>query len=336
MLEGVRCTLAGNTLEVCGTDLDLTIRRSIEVAGTTDGEVVIPAKLATDIFRSLEPGAVDVAADDDGVKITSGRAAFSVRAHAADEFPQITEPTGTEATIDADVLRHALDQVVPAASSDDNRPILTGVLFAAESGGMRLVATDSYRLALCDLPGIEILGDDQKPLVPSRALDELAKILADVDEVTVTLGESDVAFDIGDSRLTTRLLQGEFPNYSQLIPASAPNRLTVSRDVLRDAIGRVKLLTQDVTTPVRLSMSGAGLELSVVSQERGEAHEAIDAKYEGADMQVAFNPEYLLKGISVCDGDEVIIETVDALKAATVRGSESDDFLYLLMPVRVT
>ena len=139
----------------------------------------------------------------------------------------------------------------------------------------------------------------------------------------------------GTTRITTRLIEGEFPNYRGLIPSSYPNRLVVGREPLLDAVRRVRLLARDAT-PVRLVLSADGLELLAVTQDVGQAHEVLDAKYEGTELTVAFNPEYLAQGVEVTPGDEVVLETIDALKPAVIRSTETQDFLYLLMPVRVS
>jgi DNA polymerase-3 subunit beta len=252
-----------------------------------------------------------------------------------DEFPRLPEPVADGVTLDAGELAAALRQVVPAASGDDARPILTGVLVTAEADGLRLVATDSYRLAVRDLPGQSVLHEGQSVLVPSRALNDLTRVLAGVNELTLHLGERDATFEAGPVRLTTMLIEGDFPNYKGLIPSAHPNRLTVSREALLEGVRRVKLLAREAT-PVRLAMSSDGLDLVAVTQDVGQAHESLDAKYEGAELTVAFNPEYLLQGIEVLPGDEVLLETVDSLKPALVKSPEHPEFLYLLMPVRVS
>ncbi len=335
VLQGVHLALEGDRLTVTGSDLDLTISVTADVAGDSDGVAVLPAKLVTDVVRSLRPGAVDVAVDDDDARIVAAPSEFSIRVIPADEFPQLTEPDGDAVTLDATSLREALRQVVPAASSDDARPILTGVLMAAEADGLRLVATDSYRLAVRDLPGTSVLGEGQQVLVPSRALTELGRVLGDVDSLTLRLGERDARFEVGPVTVTTRLIEGDFPNYRGLIPQNHPNRLTVARDELLDAVKRVRLLAQE-STPVRLAMSSEGLELVAVTQDIGQAHESVPARYEGDDLTVAFNPEYLLDGIEAAGGDEITLETVDELKPALIRSVGDDSFLYLLMPVRVS
>jgi DNA polymerase III subunit beta len=335
VLSGVRASLTGDRLTLTGSDLDLTITVEVTVSGQADGVAVVPARLAGDIVRALEPGAVHVEAEGEEARISSGRSQFSVRLLPADDFPRVADATGDEVTLDAAALADALRQVVRAASHDDARPILTGVLMAAEGDGLRLVATDSYRLAVRDLPGATVLREGQAVLVPSKALGELARVLSGAEQVTLRLGERDATFEVGDARLTTRLIEGEFPNYRQLIPSAHPNRLTVGREPLLDAIRRVKLLAREAT-PVRITLRPDGIELTAVTQDVGQASEEVDAKYEGAEMVIAFNPEYLAEGIEAVSGDEVTLETIDALKPAVVRSVESQDYLYLLMPVRVS
>jgi DNA polymerase-3 subunit beta len=335
VLSGVRVELTGNRLRLTGTDLELTIAVEVEVSGSEDGVTVLPGRLASDIVRALPGGSVDIEVDADEARIAAGRSEFSLRILPADEFPRLPEPAGEAVTLASSELASALSQVVRAASSDDARPILTGVLLAAHEGGLRLVATDSYRLAIRDLPGTSVLAEGQHVLVPSRALQELARVLAAGDTLSIRLGERDASFEVGGTRLTTVLIEGEFPPYERLIPQAQPNRLTVGREVLLEAVRRVKLLAREAT-PVRLAMSADGLELVAVTQDVGQAHESLDAKFEGTDLTVAFNPEYLVQGIEVAPGDEVTIETVDALKPALLRVPEHPEFLYLLMPVRVS
>ena len=345
VLQGVRLEVVGDELRLAGSDLDLTIQVTAPVAGQEDGVCVIPARLAADIVRALEPGAVQIETDEDEARIASGRSQFAVRVLPADEFPRLPVQSGDAVTLASADFAEALRQVVRAASGDDARPVLTGVLMAAEDPGLRLVATDSYRLAVRDLPGASVLREGQKVLIPSRALTELQRLAgaspekgddkAGASEVTLRLGEHDATFEVGHVRLTTRLIEGEFPNYRQLIPASYPNRLIVSREALLDALRRVRLLVRDQTTPARIALKADGIQLTVVSSEIGQATEDVDAKYEGAEMTVAFNPGYLIDGVEAITGDEVLLETLDALKPATLRSTEGGEYLYLLMPVRV-
>lgn len=334
VLSGLRLELAGDRLTVTGTDLDLTIQLEVAVGGDVDGGVVLPARLSSDIVRSLPAGKVELSVDDDEVKISGGRSQFSVRPLSLDDYPRLTTPASSAVTLDAAAFGEALRQVVRAASTDEARPILTGVLLTAENDGLRLVATDSYRLAVRDLPGVSVLGAEQKVLVPGRALNELQRVLGMGTELVLRLGERDATFEIGSTRLTTRLIEGEFPNYRQLIPASHPNMLTVDREPLLEAIRRVKILARDAT-PVRLQITSDGLKLTAITQDVGNATEELDATALGADLTVAFNPDYLAAGVEAVGSEQITLSTIDALKPAVVRGVGRDDYLYLLMPVRV-
>ncbi|MGH9178839.1 MAG: DNA polymerase III subunit beta [Acidimicrobiales bacterium] len=341
VLSGIRLEVRADRLLVAGSDLDLTIQVEVGVGAGVDGVSVIPARLAADIVRALEPGAVALEAGDDEVRISSGRSQFAVRMLSAGDFPRLPFAgrdgvPGEAVTLAGAEFAEALRQVVRAASADDARPILTGVLMAAEPAGLRLVATDSYRLAVRDLPGTTVLGEGQHVLVPSKALSELQRLLTADQEVVLRLGEHDATFEVGDVRLTTRLIEGEFPNYRQLIPSSYSNRLVVGKEALLDAVRRVKLLVRDATTPVRVALQSDVIVLTVVSAEVGQASEEVDAKYEGAEMTVAFNPTYLIEGVEAVVGDEVVLETMDALRPAVIRSVEGEEYLYLLMPVRVS
>jgi DNA polymerase-3 subunit beta len=343
-LNGVRVEVVGNRLTVVGTDLDLTVRVETEAIGLDDGAFVVPARLAADIVRSLEAGAVTFEGGDDEVEISAARSRFVVRTYPVEDFPVLPEPPADQVSIPAPSLAEALRQVVRAASNDDARPLLTGVLVAVENGATRLVATDSYRLALRDLAGTGPLAPEaDQILVPARALTELQRLLpgpGGKEDAALTVGfsvtELDATFSVAGVRLTTRLLDGRFPDYRQLIPLGYPNQLRVGRDALLDALRRVRLLVRDNTTPVRLLMRTGSVELTVVSQEVGHASEDVDATYEGEELTVAFNPTYLIDGVDAVLGDEVVLETVDATKPATVRSPDHDDYRYLLMPVRVS
>ncbi len=334
-LAGVRAELLGDSLTLTGSDLDLTISIKVTVSGESDGVSVIPARLATDIVKALQPGAVSFAAAEESLSIASGRSEFSIRLIAGDEFPQMSELGSESVSLSSDQLADALKQVVLAASSDDSRPILTGVLLAAEEGGLRLVATDSFRLAMRDVAGVSVLDEGQSVLIPSRALGELNRILGQGDTVELKLGEREASFAVGDVQLVTRLIEGEFPNYRGLIPDSHPNLLTVDRAGLLDALRRVKLLARE-STPIRLEISEGNVELVAITQDVGTARESVEGSYDGNDLTVAFNPQFLLEGIEVASGDQITLATIDELKPAVVRSVGSQDFLYLIMPVRVS
>ena len=338
VLSGLRLSVTDGRLELVGSDLELTIRATMSVDGTGDEPAVLPARLLSDVVREMAGDRVTIEVIDDEAKIASGRTNITLRTLAAADFPRLPDVEGSGVRVDAAAFEDALRQVVPAASNDDARPILTGVLLTASAEGLRLVATDSYRLAVRDLPGVSMLAEGQKVLVAAKGLGEVQRLIA-TGELEVVLGEREVVFRVDDTEVTTRLIEGDFPNYEQLIPASYPNKLTVARGALADAVKRVRLVGQGRdNAPVRLAMSASGLELSAVAQDVGEAHEDVEAKYEGGDVTVAFNSQFLLEGIEAVGSDEVTVETIDPLKPAVMRGagSGSGDYLYLLMPVRIS
>jgi DNA polymerase-3 subunit beta len=337
VLSGLRVSLTPGSLELVGTDLELTIR--VQIPAETDGEgsAVVPARLFSEIVRQLDGDTVAVELADDDARIEAGRFATTLRTLSAAEFPRLPEVSEGGVRVEAAAFAEALRQVVPGASRDDARPILTGVLLTASAGGLRLVATDSYRLALRDLQGVSMLEEGQKVLVAAKGLGEVQRLLSgETGEIDVVLGEREVVFRVDTTEVTTRLIEGEFPNYQQLIPSGYPNRLTVSRDALQAAVNRVRLVGQSKdTAPIRLGMNAEGLELSAIAQDVGEAHESVEAKYEGTDLTVAFNSQFLLDGIDAAASDEVVIESIDPLKPAVLKATDSGDFLYLLMPVRI-
>jgi DNA polymerase-3 subunit beta len=338
VLSGLRLSVTPGSLELVGTDLELTIRVRVPVESDAEGSAVVPARLFADIVRQLEGDTVTVDLSDDEAHIEAGRFATTLRTLSAAEFPRLPEITEAGVRVDAAAFAEALRQVVSAASKDDARPILTGVLLTASAGGLRLVATDSYRLALRDLEGVSMLAEGQKVLVAAKGLAEVQRLLTSADgEIEVVLGEREVVFRVGKTEVTTRLIEGEFPNYQQLIPSGYPNRLTVARDALQAAVNRVRLVGQSRdTAPIRIGMTSDGLELSAIAQDVGEAHESVEAKYEGSELTVAFNSQFLIDGLDAAASGEVVLESIDPLKPAVLRATDSPDFLYLLMPVRIS
>ncbi|MGH9010979.1 MAG: DNA polymerase III subunit beta [Acidimicrobiia bacterium] len=356
ILSGLLVRTGQDEIHLAGSDLELTIRVSAPAECDDEGAAVLPARLFGDIVRSLEPGAVSVDVGEDEARIKSGRSEFSLRVLAAEDFPRLPEVAGSGVRMDAAALAEALRQVIPAASRDDARPILTGVLLVAEGSGLRLVATDSYRLGVRDLPGESVLAahlsgaaaEGRHVLVPAKALGELQRLLGSgatpgsaapgtENQVELSFSDRDACFDTGRARVSTRLIEGQFPNYQQLIPSGYPNRLVVPREAFMEAVKRVRLIGRDRdNAPIRLMMSAAGLELQTIVHDVGQATETLDAKYEGSETTIAFNPEFLLDGLGAISSEEVSVDTLDTSKPAIVRSAEGGEFLYLLMPVRVS
>lgn len=333
-LTGVKIDVGDAKATLTGTDLELTISLEIAVATETAGSVVVPARLMGDIVRTLPAGSVQLAHHDDELRITAGRSQFAVRTLAVGDFPTLHVEPSQAVTIEGGAIAEALRQVVRAASGDESRIQLTGVLIAAEDRGLTMVATDSYRLAVRDLPTASILEAGQRVLVPSRALSELQRLLGDSDQLRFRLGRNEVTFEVGSVTLTTRLIENEYPNYANLVPANNTNLLTVNREEFLEALRRVKVVARD-STPVRLDCEPTSLTMSVVAQDYGTASEVLDCRYEGNEMSIAFNPDYLLAGIDAIDTEEITLSSRESTTPAVLRGAGDDEYLYLLMPVRL-
>jgi DNA polymerase-3 subunit beta len=315
------------------TDLEVSARLSIEVTVSEAGSALVPARLLAETVKSLSDAPVEFEADRSEAQIRCAAYEGSLRLLSVEDFPGLQEPSGTRVGVEAGALADAIGQVARAASRDEARPVLTGVLVEVSREGVVLVATDSYRLAVRDL--VATADGEGRAIVPERALSEAgrAAALEEKGPVEIVVDDAQVSFRIGSLMLTSRLIEGEFPNYRQLLPEQHESRLVISRQQLLDAVRRVGLLARD-TTPVRLEFNALGVKLSSSSPDVGQAMETVEARYEGEDLTVAFNPQYLIDGLTVAACESVRLDVRDGLKPGVVRG-EGDEFTYLVMPVRL-
>jgi DNA polymerase-3 subunit beta len=332
-LAGVLMSASGGELELTTTDLEVSARLRVELAVEEDGVVLVPARLVADLVKSLEQAPVVVEASTSQARIACGNYEGTIRCLPADEFPALQGPSGTRVQVEAGQFAEGVSQVSRAASRDEARPILTGVVLEVSPSTLTMLATDSYRLAVREMPATA--EGEGRALVPERALSEAGRAAgaAEKGEVELFLDQSQVAFQIGPLTLTSRLIEGEVRNYRELVPEPSGNELVCSRQQLVDAVRRVGLLARE-NSPVRLEFSALGVRLSSSSPDLGEAVEAVPGEYRGEDLTVAFNPSYLLDGLTAAPGDRIHVEVRDGLKPAVVRG-EGPEFVYLVMPVRL-
>lgn len=331
VLQGLHCEVIGSSLKVTGTDLEMTVRTQLEVETLDEGAVVIPGKLLEQAVRKMPAGQVTIGATDGDIELLGQGPRFSLRQLSLDDFPEIDDSTigGTE--VDGEQLAGAIAQVTTAASGDAARPILTGVLFESTEDGVRLVSTDSYRLAVRDLPGVGIEGSG---LIPARGLRELPRTIGST-KVTVSLDSREGVFASDRGSLRLRMIEGTFPKYRSLLPESYPNELVLDRGQVLEALGRVALVAED-HIPVRLKISSGGVEIAVSRQDVGAEKEFLEGEYSGADeIEIAFNPRYLADGVSAINSEKVRLQLIDGLKPSVIDGPEDPGFLYLLMPVRI-
>lgn len=333
ILRGVLCQATGSKLRVTGSDTEVTVRTSAEVEVVEDGSFVVPGRLMTDAIRRMPEGAITIRSEDGEVELSGNGPTFTIRQLALEDYPDLTEPDLAEAVqVDGKALVAALGQVTVAASSDSARPILTGVLIENGDRGLRMVATDSYRLAVRDLVDAEV---DGSGLVPARGLRELGRTVA-ADVISVVIQDREVVFASERGSLSVRLIEGSFPNYRQLLPQKYPNEVVLRKDRLLEAVGRAALVAED-HIPIRLKLADGGVQITVSRRDVGGESELIEGEYRGeaSEVDIAFNSRYLSDGVSALEGDRVRVEVVDGFKPSVIRSEGHDDFLYLLMPVRV-
>jgi DNA polymerase III subunit beta len=332
-LTGVLLETGQDMLSLTTTDLEVSAKLALPVQVQEEGVALIPARLLADMVKSLPQAPVELDADQSQARISCGAFEGTVRLLPAEDFPAWQEPSGTTVRLEAGRFGESVGQVGRAASRDEARPTLTGVLLEVTREGVTMVATDSYRLALRDLTATA--EGEAQALVPERALSEAGRAAAadEKGEVELIVDQSQVTFRVGPLTLTSRLIEGQFPNYRQLLPEGYENRLTVSRQQLLDAVRRVGILARE-NTPVRMEFNALGVRLSSSSPDLGGAVEAVEARYEGEDLTVAFNPTYLADGLQASTGESVRLEIKDGLKPGVVRG-DGNEFTYLVMPVRL-
>ncbi len=341
-LSGVLLRLEGDELQLSSTDLELSGTLRLPVQVEQEGTALIPGRLLGDVVRTLPNAAVEAEVNGDVLQLTCGRASFALRLMPAEDFPALPQPAedAAEATLKADVFATTVTQVGRAASTDEHRPALTGVHLASADGVLTAAATDSYRLAVRSVPWDAAV--DAQALIPRRALDEGRRAAESLGaDVHLLLEGSQATISLPDRRLTTRLLEGTFPEYQNLIPQTVERQLRVDRAALLETVKRVAVVGEANTsaTPVTLQISADTVEVTAGSGEVGKAEEALPGQLDGEPLQIGFNPRYLADGLEVAGGEEVTLEFRDELKPAVLRpGAEPDeggDFLYLLMPVRL-
>jgi DNA polymerase-3 subunit beta len=332
-LTGVLVNASGAELVLATTDLEVSARLHLSVLVQDEGVALIPARLLADMVKSFEQAPVELQADGGQARITCSNYEGNLRCLPAEEFPILQEPSGTRVKVEAASFGEGVGQVTRAASRDEARPILTGVLLEVGREGLTMVATDSYRLSVRELTATA--EGEAKALVPERALSEAGRAALgdEKGEMELYVDQGQVAFRTGRLTLTSRLIEGEFPNYRQLLPEQYESRLTASRTQLLDAVRRVGLLARE-SSPVKMEFNALGVRLSSSSPDLGGAVEVVEAQYEGEELTVAFNPGYVVDGLTGATGDRVHVEVRDGLKPAVIRG-EGEAFVYLVMPVRL-
>jgi DNA polymerase-3 subunit beta len=337
VLSGILLSADGDTLTLAATDMELSLRTTLEAQVEGDGAVVIPGKPLVDLARLLpEPEVtIEYRPEEGTVQIVSG--AYSSRLHVfnAEDFPRLPALDAQLHSIEREALLETIDRVARSASRDESRPVLTGILVRLEAGKLVMVATDSYRLSVKETELTEA-PPELEAIIPARALTELSR-LAGGEAVELGVHENHVVFgtSTGDSDawLTTRRIDGQFPNYKQLLPETFEVELTLPKSELADVVRRASVLALR-NSPLRLRLAEGELTVSAQTQDVGETRETMPAAYSGEEFVIGFNAEFLRDGVDSIVGDDVRVKLINPLRPAILEDA-AGDFTYLIMPIRL-
>ncbi len=338
ILSSLLIDAGDKNITLTGTDLEMLVNYEFPGKIVEKGRVVIPARLIGDIVRNLSEEAVEITYNTakQTIDIKCGKSFFTIKTIPAEDFPKAPEVNKKESlSVDKEVFIDILKRIIKATSKDESRPVLTGILIDIKKDKLTMVATDSYRLAVTERNIEEKVKEEKRVIVPTRTLEEIIKIATAVEEgkVKVSLSENHIIFDLKNTKIISRLIEGQYPNYKQLFPDDYQVELPVKREELAGAVKRVSLLAQN-NTHIKLDLKKDEIDISAETQEIGKAEEKVGVKYEGKDINIAFNSQYLLDGLTALDEEEVILKLLDPLKPGLIKPLGSENFLYLIMPVR--
>jgi DNA polymerase-3 subunit beta len=337
-LGGILVEAAETGLTLRATDMEVGLVLDVEAKVESPGSVLLPGRLLVDVVRNLPPGDVTLGLrpEQRDVELTAGTARFHLRTLPPEDFPRLPQFEGEPIKLPAAALADTVDRVALAASRDEVRPILTGVLVTAEDRTLTMVATDSYRLSV---KHTELEQPVSRPLeanVPARALRELSRVVTSesIAEIEIALMPNQVAFRADGIVLSSRLIEGQFPSHRQLIPESFEHEVRLPRGELLEVARRIGQLAQR-NAPLRLAFAEGELTVSAETPEVGDASEAMPAPFSGEALEIAFNPEFLIAGIESIDSEELVLRLSSPLRPGLLRPVEREDYSYLVMPIRL-
>jgi DNA polymerase-3 subunit beta len=336
-LSGVQVE-ASDGVELRATDMEVGLRVPLEAQVERPGSVVLPARLLLDVVRQLPAGDVSLEQrpSENDVELVAGSSRFHLRTLRSEDFPPLPEAGGDEVvTVPAAAFVETIARVSRSASRDETRPILTGILVSATGDELRMVATDSYRLSVKETRLEAPLEAGFEANVPARALEELARLVHDDGEpIRIGVRTNQVVFEVGRLTLSSRLIDGQFPNYRQLLPETYEHELTVDRAELLEVVRRISLMAQK-NAPLRLSFAEGEVRISAQTPDVGEASEPMPVPFGGEPFEIGFNPEFLVAGLESAGSDDVRLKLISPLRPGLVEAADGSGFLYLIMPIRL-
>jgi DNA polymerase III subunit beta len=338
-LSGVQLVASASECELRATDMDVGLRVPLEAEVAREGVVVLPARLLLDVVRSLPAvrTTLELRPAEQDVELVSGNATFHIRTLRTEDFPPFPEPD-QESTVSlpADAFVATALKVAGSASRDETRPVLTGILVSASERELRMVATDSYRLSVKETTLEQPLASAFEVNVPARALQELARLAthgAD-EQVEVSVRQNQVLFTLGRVVLSSRLIDGQFPNYRQLLPENFEHELRVAGGELTEVVRRISLLAQK-NAPLRLAFKAGELTVSAQTPDVGEALESMPVAFQGEPLEIGFNPDFLRAGLEAIEDGDVLLKLISPLRPGLIEAADESRFQYLIMPIRL-
>jgi len=335
ILSGVLLRAESGRLHLAATDMELSLRSSLDAQVEGEGAVVVPGRLLVDLVRLLPADEVTIEhrAEEGVVHLTCGPSTSTLHTYSAEDFPRLPDldAVGTF-TVDRETLLDTISRVARSASRDESRPVLTGILVRFEAGKLVMVATDSYRMSVKET-ALEGDSPELEAIIPARALSELSRIAQSGETLELGVHENQVVFAADDVWLTTRRIDGQFPNYRQLLPESFEHEVTLPRAELLDAVRRVSVMAQR-NSPLRMRFAEGELTLLAQTQDVGEAQEALPIGFTGEALEIGFNADFLREGIESVTADEIHLRLISPLRPGLIR-ADGDDFWYLIMPIRI-
>lgn len=335
VLLGVLLRAEEGRLHLAATDMELSLRASLDADVEDEGSAVVAGRLLVELAKLLPAGEVTIEhrPEEGIVRIECGSASYRLHTYSADDFPRLPDVAALETfTVERDALLETIAQVSRSASRDESRPVLTGILVRFEGGKLVMAATDSYRLSVKET-ALSGSAPDLEAIVPARALGELGRIALGAEELEVGVQDNQIVFRAGGTTLTTRRIDGQFPNYRQLLPESFEHEVTLGRAELLEVVRRTAVMAQR-NSPLRLRFAEGELTISAQTQDVGESRESLPAAWTGEPLEIGFNAEFLREGIESVPSDEVTLKLISPLRPGLVTG-EADDFWYLIMPIRL-
>lgn len=335
ILSNVLIEAEDGQLRLTTTDLDVGVSGIAKAEVERGGATTLPARRLVNIIRELPSSTVSIEIDDGNVaSIRSGPSFFKILGLDRDEFPPLPSfEESKEFVIDQKILKEALRKTSYAISTDETRYVLNGILCSFKANALTMVATDGRRLAMVEQEIDFPEGNEMDVIIPTKAVQELLRLLGDQGDVRVRLTDSQVVFELGDNLLVSKLIEGNYPNYRQVIPSETKERVTLEREVLLESVRRVALLTSEKSNSVRLKFEEDQLHIMANSPDIGEATESLHIKYAGPTITVAFNPEFLMAPLRNLDKEEIYFDLIDDMSPGVIKIDEP--FIYVLMPMRV-